>query len=199
MVADQEDQKVEEWDHQLTTAAAMVDALAYYLIEGNIFRTVMARQVDGFERITMSIGELLALLNKLQAQRTKATPAQQLQLDAMLANVQRTRNQLHDLFHDMVIREIMARLDSLNWFLHDCENGKAECRLHFPAEIQNRQRIEELVKVLDESMVEDVTERVQRIDQRLRRITYKSDFVWPAEVKEMYPEEPYWYLYSLPD
>jgi len=199
MVADQEDQKVEEWDHQLTAAAAMVDALAYYLIEGNIFRTVMARQVDGFERITMSIGELLALLNKLQAQRTKATPAQQLQLDAMLANVQRTRNQLHDLFHDMVIREIMARLDSLNWFLHDCENGKAECRLHFPTEIQNRQRIEELVKALDESMVEDVTERMQRIDQRLRRITYKSDFVWPAAVKEIYPEEPYWYLYSLPD
>ncbi|MEZ4736199.1 MAG: hypothetical protein R3E79_54630 [Caldilineaceae bacterium] len=199
MVADQEDQKVEEWDHLLTAAAVMVDALAYYLIEGNVFRTVMARQEEGFERITMSIGELLALLHKLQAQRSRATPAQQSQLDAMRTTVQRTCHQLHDLFHDMVVREIMARLDSLNWFLHDCENGKDACRLQFPTEIQNRQRIEELVKVLDESMVEDVTERVQRIDQRLRRITYKSDFVWPTAVKEIYPEEPYWYLYSLPD
>jgi len=199
MVADRAEQKIGEWTHPLPTAAAMVDALAYYLIEGNIFRTVMVRRDHGFERVTMSIGELLALLYVLQAQRANALPVQRAQLNAMQANMRRTCAQLQDRFHEMVVHEIMARLDSLNWFLHDCENGKEGCRTNFPTEICHRQRVEELVKVVDEAMVEDVAERVARIDQRIRSVTYKSNFIWPAAVREIYPEKPYWYLYTLPN
>ena len=99
----------------------------------------------------------------------------------------------------MVIREIMARLDGINWFLHDCEKGKAECQASFPAEMRNRQRIEELVKALGDEMSPDVAERVERIDQRLRQVTHRVDFIWSPEAQPTYPEDPYWYLYSLPN
>lgn len=188
-----------EIDYVLTTAATMADALEYYIIEGNIYRVVMARRAYGFERMTMSLGELLALLNILQAQRKQMTSVQADQLDAICTTVERTKQQLYVHFHEMVIREIMGRLDSINWFLHDCEKGKSECQINFPAEMRNRQRIEELVKVLGEEMSPDVAERVERIDQRLRQVTHRVDFIWPAEAQNTYPEDPYWYLYSLPN
>lgn len=199
MVAAREKPNVIDVAYMLTTAAAMADALEYYIIEGNIYRVVMVRRAYGFERMIMSIGELLTLLNTLQPQRAQMTPVQTHQLDTIITTVERTKQQLYIHFHEMVIREIMARLDSINWFLHDCEKGKAECQANFPAEMRNRQRIEELIKTLGDEMADDVAERIERIDQRLRHVTHRVGFIWPAETETTYPEEPYWYLYSLPN
>lgn len=199
MVAARAKQDSTNIDYVLTTAATMADALEYYIIEGNIYRVVMARRVYGFERITMSIGELLTLLNTLQAQREQMSGAQAEQLDTIRTTVEHAKQQLYIHFHEMVIREIMARLDGINWFLHDCEKGKAECQVNFPAEMRNRQRIEELVKALGDEMSPDVAERIERIDQRLRQATHRVDFIWPSEAQHTYPEDPYWYLYSLPN
>lgn len=199
MVAAREKQDSTSIDYVLTTAATMADALEYYIIEGNIYRVVMARRVYGFERLTMSIGELLTLLNILQAQREQMSDTQAEQLETISTTVERTKQQLYIHFHEMVIREIMARLDSINWFLHDCEKGKAECQVNFPAEMRNRQRIEELVKALGDEISPDVAERVERIDQRLRQVTHRVDFIWSPEAQHTYPEDPYWYLYSLPN
>lgn len=198
IVADRENQKVVELEHTLTTAAAMTDAIEYYLIEGNTFRVVMVRREYGFERMIMSLGELLTLLNTLDAQRSAATAEQNHLVDTMLATVARTRQQLNDRFHEMVVREIMARLDSINWFLHDCEKQKEGCQLTYPAEIRNRQRIEELIKALGDEMADDVAERIARIDQRIRQITHPANFIWPAELQKLYPKVLYWYLYALP-
>jgi len=187
-----------EADNLLTIAAEMANALEYYLIEGNLYRVVMVRRVYGFERVTMSIGELLTILNTLQAQRLRMTPEQNCQLDVIRQTVDYVQNQFTAHFQEMMVYEIMARLNRINWFLHDCEKGKAGYIDSFPAEMRNRQRIEELVKALDRDMIADVVTRIDRIDKRLRQITQRTDFIWPAEAQNLYPEDPYWYLYSLP-
>jgi len=191
-------QEVTEVDSMLSNAAAMADALEYYLIEGNIFRTVMVRRPHGLERLTMSTGELLTSVNTLQAQQALLTPEQNAQLENITANIARARTQMHTLFHDIIVREIMSRLDSINWFLHDCENKKADYRANFPSEMRNRQRIEEMLKALGNELSEDVTDRIDRIDQRIRQVTYPADFNWPPAMQEIYPQNPYWYLYLLP-
>ncbi|MBX3014284.1 MAG: hypothetical protein KF832_22365 [Caldilineaceae bacterium] len=198
MVAERIDPKWEELDHLLTTAIAMTDALEYYLIEGNIYRVVMVRRKHGFERMIMSLGELLTLLNTVAARRNNSTEEQLAQVDGMFGTVDRVQHQLHDRLHEMVVREIMARLDSINWFLHDCENHKEGCRLAYPQEIHNRQRIEELTKLLGPEITDAVTERIDRIDQRIRQATTSAAFVWPAAMQMLYPIERYWYLYALP-
>lgn len=191
-------QEVTEVDSMLSNAAAMADALEYYLIEGNIFRTVMVRRPHGLERLTMSTGELLTSVNTLQAQQALLTPEQNAQLENITATIARARTQMHTLFHDIIVREIMSRLDSINWFLHDCENKKADYRADFPSEMRNRQRIEEMLKALGNELSEDVTDRIDRIDQRIRQVTYLADFNWPPAMQEIYPQNPYWYLYLLP-
>lgn len=199
MVAAQERQDATDVAYVLTIAAAMADALEYYLIEGNIYRVVMVRRAYGFERMTMSIGELLTLMHTLKAQRNQMSSAQARQFNGVNKTIEHAKAQLYIQFHEMVIREIMSRLDSINWFLHDCENGKAECQANFPDEMRHRQRIEELIKALGEEMSADVSERIGRIDQRLRQVTHRVDFIWPAAMRSAYPEAPYWYLYALPN
>lgn len=191
-------QEPKEANGLLTTALAMANALEYYLIEGNLYRVVMVRRAHGFERMTMSIGELLTLVNILQTQRLRLTAEQNHQLDSVLHIVEYVQKQFHTHFQDMIVYEIMARLNRINWVLHDCEKGKAGYIDNFPAEMRNRQRIEELVKALGHEMAADVAMRIERIDKRLRQITRRVDFIWPAELQNIYPEEPYWYLYSLP-
>ncbi|MCE7983635.1 MAG: hypothetical protein DYG89_20875 [Caldilinea sp. CFX5] len=191
-------QELKEVDGVLTTAAAMANALEYYLIEGNLYRVVIVRRAHGFERVTMSMGELLTILNTLQAQRSRMTAEQNRQLDAILHTVGCVQTHFGSHFQEMMVYEIMARLNRINWFLHDCEKGKAGYVDNFPAEMRNRQRIEELVKALGREMGTDVATRIERIDKRLRQITQRADFIWPAETQSIYPEDPYWYLYSLP-
>lgn len=137
-------------------------------------------------------------LNIFQAQRLLMTPKQNCQLDAIRQTVDCVQNQFAAHFQEMMVYEIMARLNHINWFLHDCEKGKAGYIDNFPVEMRNRQRIEELVKALDRKTIVDAATRIDRIDKRLRQITQRTDFIWPAEVQNLYPEEPYWYLYSLP-
>lgn len=196
VIRDKQEQK--EVDGVLTTAAAMANALEYYLIEGNLYRIVMVRRIYGFERVTMSIGELLTILNTLHAQRLQMSAEQNRQLDAIVQTVDCVQTQFAPHFQAMMVYEIMARLNHINWFLHDCEKGKAGCVDNFPVEMRNRQRIEELVKALGRDMATDVATRIERIDKRLRQITRRADFIWPAETQSIYPEDPYWYLYSLP-
>jgi len=197
-VTNEEKHTAVELDSMLSNATAMADALEYYLIEGSIFRTVMVHRPHGLERITMSTGELLTLVNILQAKRALLTKEQNDQLVATVATIAHVRKQLHRLFHDMIVREIMSRLDSINWFLHDCENTKDGCEISFPSEMRNRQRIEEMIKALGNELSAEAAERIDRIDQRIRQITRPADFIWTRDVKEIYPQEPYWYLYLLP-
>lgn len=198
VVAIRDKQEHKEADNVLTVAVAMANALEYYLIEGNLYRVVMVRRAHGFERVTMSIGELFTILNTLQAQRLRMTTEQNRQLDTILQTVDCVQNHFAAHFQEMMVYEIMARLNRINWFLHDCEKGKAGYIDNFPAEMRNRQRIEELVKALDHETIADVATRIDRIDKRLRQITHRTDFIWPVESQSLYPEEPYWYLYSAP-
>lgn len=199
MVTIQERQDATDVAYVLPIAAAMADALEYYIIEGNIYRVVMVRRAYGFERMTMSIGELLTLIHILKTQRNQMNTTQVHQLEGVLNTIEHAKAQLYVQFHEMVIREIMSRLDSINWFLHDCEKGKAECQNTFPDEMRNRQRIEELIKALGEEMSDEVADRIGRIDQRLRQVTHRVDFIWPDIMRSTYPEAPYWYLYALPN
>lgn len=199
MVTVRETQEELDFERILLSAGTMADALEYYLVEGNIFRIVMVRRAHGLERMTMSVGELLTLLNILNTMRSTLTVEQKLRLDKILATIEQAGKKLSVSMQEMIVREIMSRLDHIHWFLHDCENKKEGHYVDFPSEIRNRQRIEELVKVLNDTMAERVAERIARIDQRIRSVTHKSDFIWPVETKAIYPEESYWYLYALAD
>lgn len=182
----------------LSIVTAMADALEYYLIEGEIYRTVVTPVEHGYERFTMSAGELLALLHKLDAQRSELLQDQRRLVDELKDKVQRVTQRLWGRYHQLLEREIISRLDSLNWFLNDCQNDMAKCRDHYPSEIRNRERIEELLQAWGEKVPLSVSDRVERIDQRIRQLTEAAPFIWSKEEEKRFPQDPYWYLHVLP-
>ncbi|MEZ4718746.1 MAG: hypothetical protein R2851_22025 [Caldilineaceae bacterium] len=61
----------------LTLAAAMTAELEEYIVKSDLYRTVIARTPRGDEKITMTGGDLLTRLHRLQGERARLTPAQQ--------------------------------------------------------------------------------------------------------------------------
>ena len=187
----------------LAVVGAMAGQFESYILRGEVYRTVVVpASADGGgsgERpVQSSVGDVLARLHKLEAQSDLLTPAQKQALAEARAQIDSTTDRLPSHYQALLLREARARLNSLNWFLDDCgENGR-ECRVQYPFEIRNRQRIAEIGKALDAAGAAALATQLEIIDQRLRGLTGGGEFVWEAAVAQVYPRDEYWYLYGLP-
>ena len=183
----------------LAVVAAMAAQFESYIMRGEVYRTVaVPTSSQGEERVQSSGGDLLARLHKLSAQSDALSAAQEQTLAEIKAQIEKTVGRLPSHFQALLLREAKARLNSLNWFLDDCQENRRECRVQYPFEIRNRQRIGEISKALDAAGAKALAAQLDGIDQRLRRMTGKENFVWDASVAPVYPREEYWYLYALP-
>ena len=91
-----------------------------------------------------------------------------------------------------------SRLNSLRWFIDDCRQDRKRCRSEFPYEIRNRQRIEEILKVLGTDLDADLAAQLRQIDERIQYMTVAGDFIWDEKLQPLFPRGVYWYLYVLP-
>ena len=186
----------------LAVVGAMAAQFESYILRGEVYRTVaVPAPSQGEERIQSSGGDLLARLHKLSAQSDVLTPAQKQALSEARAQIEATVGRVPSHYQALLLREAKARLNSLNWFLDDCQENRRECRVQYPFEIRNRQRIAEIGKALDVTSAKALATQLDAIDQRLRRLTgvgAGDSFVWGASVAHVYPREEYWYLYALP-
>ena len=186
----------------LAVVGAMATQFESYILRGEVYRTVaVPASSQGEERIQSSGGDLLARLHKLSAQSDVLTPAQKQALSEARAQVEATVGRLPSHYQALLLREAKARLNSLNWFLDDCQENRRECRVQYPFEIRNRQRIAEIGKALDAASAKALATQLDVINQRLRGLTggvAGGSFVWDASVAQVYPREEYWYLYALP-
>lgn len=182
----------------LAIARAMTAELEAYIVNDDLYRTITVRLADGDHNLQMTGSDLLSRLHRLQTDRSLLNATQQTELDAIQKQRAETIYSLRTRFHERLQREIKARLDSLRWFLDDCTQDNQRCRVEFPFEIRNRQRIEEACKELGADFSPDLQTSLQKVDERLRRMTAASSFIWDEKLKTAYPINPYWYLYVRP-
>ena len=182
----------------LALAAAMTAELEEYIVKSDLYRTVIARTPRGDEKITMTGGDLLTRLHRLQGERARLTAAQQQELDEVSRQAEAAIYSLRSRFHALLRRELKARVDALRWFLDDCTGDPKRCRANYPYEIRNRQRIEEILKRVDTELDDEEREMLASLDQRLRTLTHGTDFLWDENLASIFPPSPYWYLYVMP-
>lgn len=175
-----------------------VRELEEYLVRDELYRTVIARTPKGDQRLQMSGGDLLARLHRLQGERALLTAGEQTRLDTAQRRADQTIQSLRTRFVQRLQRELKARLDSLRWFLDECPEDMARCRTNYPFEIRNRQRIEEILKQTGKDTPAELKSALEGIDRRLRQNTHGAEFVWDTRLKDVYPSQPYWYLYARP-
>jgi len=176
----------------------MANELQDYLMGNDVYHTLVVSTSQGEERIQSSCGDLLARLHKLDGQARLLTPAQRDELVPIRRRMDATTQAMQSHYTGLIERECRARLNSLGWYLDDCDEDPRQCRVQYPFEIRNRQRIAEMVKVLGENTPADIQTETAAIDRRLRDMTASADFVWDNRVKDVYPRGEYWYLYVLP-
>ena len=114
------------------------------------------------------------------------------------ARIEEVTARLPSHYQALLLREARARLNSLKWYMDDCQENRRECRVQYPFEIRNRQRIGEIGKAMDAAGARALAPQLEGIDLQLRRLTRGGEFVWDASVAHVYPDSEYWYLYVLP-
>ena len=179
----------------LAILQAMVDELEPYLIDDELYRTVIMRSPTGNRKLTMTGASLLSVLFRLEGEREQLAPEQQAQLDSIAAQAEATIVSLRTRFNDRLIREMKARLGGLNWYLDDCIADRGRCRANYPFEIRNRQRIEEIVKEVGDDIPNELMTQLETIDGIIRQNAQPGDFIWDEQLEKTFPRDPYWYLY----
>lgn len=187
----------------LAVVAAMAAQFESYILKGQVYRTVVVptpgdRRGAGERPVQSSGGDVLARLHKLAAQSESLSPEQRQALAVAKAQIDAATGRLPSHHQALLLREARARLNSLNWFLDDCSENRRECRVQYPFEIRNRQRIAEIGKALEAHSADALATQLASVDQRLQGMLTRGEFVWEAKVAPVYPREEYWYLYGLP-
>lgn len=182
----------------LAVVREMANELQDYLLGDEVYHTLVVITFQGEERIQSSCGDLLARLHKLAGQSKLLSQAQQDELTSIHRRIDATLQTMQSRYFALMLREERARLNSLEWFLDDCDEDRRQCRTQYPFEIRNRQRIAEMVKALGDKQPADIQAEIAALDSRLREIIAPADFVWDSRVKDVYPRDEYWYLYVLP-
>jgi hypothetical protein len=182
----------------LEITEAMVAELEAYIVSDELYRTLIVHASRGDENVRMTGGDLLARLHRLQGERAALPPAQQERIDAAQRSADAAIYSMRTRFQERLQREMKARLDSLRWFLDECDEDRQRCRGEFPFEMRNRQRIEEILKKLGANLPEDLKSLLTQIDRRIRMVAQGSEFTWDPRMRDIYPPDRYWYLYMRP-
>jgi len=173
----------------------MVGELENYIVNEDLYRTVTVRTPGGEARLQMTGGDLLTRLYRLSRERARLTPAEQQELDALQAESEKIIYSLKTRFQERLVRELKARTDALKWYLDDAAQNPNEGKANYPYEIRNRQRIEEIVKALGNNVPQENAAALANVDRRLRGMGSGATFVWDPSLAEVFPSQPYWYLY----
>ena len=189
---------VEDPSTDLEIVEGMIPVLEDYIIKDDVYRTVILPTSAGDQNIRMTGGDLLARLHRLNGERGDLNAAQQQRLDAAQGKADEIIRSLKTRFNQRLLREMKARLDSLRWFFDDCGGDRQRCRVEYPFEMRNRQRIEEILKQTGKDVPADLMALLSRVDKRIREFGVPGGFIWTPRVEKVYPREPYWYLYLSP-
>jgi len=128
-------------ESELTTLAALVDEFEDYIVDGQVYRTVLVTTKRGNYRLEMSGGDLLARIQLLQEMRTDLPGPLKDQLNSIITQAETTKQELKTRLHDLLRRELAARLDTLKWEQDrrdDDESKEEEEEEITPAESHNR-------------------------------------------------------------
>ena len=189
---------VEDPSIDLEIVEGMIPVLEDYIIKDEVYRTVILPTSKGDQNIRMTGGDLLARLHRLAGERSDLSAAEQQRLDVAQRKADETIRSYRTRFNERLLREMKARLDSLRWFFDDCGGDRMRCRVEYPFEMRNRQRVEEILKQVGSDVPADLKSVLSRIDKRIREFAAPSAFVWTPRMEKVYPRDTYWYLYMLP-
>ncbi len=182
----------------LAVLAAEAEELEEYIVKGEVYRTLRVPTPAGVQQVQMSGGDVLTRLFRLEGERERLPVEQRSQVKELALRARGAIYSLRTRFHELLKREVKARIDSLNWFLDDISGDPKRARTEYPYEMRNRQRIAAMADELAEDFAPELKAELKRVDERIRLIVQPAAFVWDASLEPLFPRERFWYLYVSP-
>ncbi len=189
-------------DQDLKEADAMAKALVPYVHQDTLYGNVGGGGMfSGGKMPSLTVGGLVMRLRRLTLLRDKMTTSQQTRLDAVISQNQQVLKEWHAHYEGKMVREAGSRLDAMNQFFEECSGNPRACAANYGPEASRRTIVQELLIALHDMGTEvsdDLQKKMRGADSRLRRTISPSDFIWAAELQEIYPQKDFWWLYSRP-
>lgn len=139
-------------DSDLDALEAMANEFEDYIIDGDVYRTVLVTTSRGNYRVEMSGGDLMARIAILQQIREELTGGLKDRLNSVITQVATTKQELKTKFHQLLERELRARLDRVRWAEDERkqEEDEEEQEEQSPAETHNQHCIQLIREELEQ-------------------------------------------------
>lgn len=149
---------------------------------------------------TFSIGGLLESLRRLETLRDRLPPTARDDLEALKAQLDRLREAQRARYQQKLERELNSRLDAWAWYLEDYERRPEEAAASYPSQAHTRLKIELLIEEADRLGMDvgKIRNRLQALDQTLRRNWAPGPFLWEEPLQKAFPADRFWWLYGRP-
>jgi hypothetical protein len=179
-------------DGDVRAVEAMSNALVPYVYQDELY----GMMPGNMPRLT--IGSLLMRLNRLQQITDQLSPRQQQIVAESQQRLEAARKEWHVHYVGKIKREFKARGDAIEQFLNECTENLRGCAENFPAAMEKRVMIEQMMREADAlgELTDDMKNRLVPLDNAIRRFAEPGDFRWDKRLENVYPKDPYWYLHS---
>ncbi|PJF44614.1 MAG: hypothetical protein CUN55_03040 [Phototrophicales bacterium] len=173
---------------------AMVDHLVPYVYEKELFGQISNR----YPKLTL--GGVLMRRHRISALRDELAPEQSLAFEEAVQKLETLRYEWLSHYQDKLLQEFHSRINSLVYFVEDCEVSWNSCDANWPNEAEKRTLVAHVVEEAQSLNIFDTEHRavLTKLDQKLRRFFRESAFLWDERLKAAYPFPQYWWLYGRP-
>jgi hypothetical protein len=188
-------------ERDLSEAQKMAEGLPEYVRGTELYGHAGGGFFGSGDTPALTVGALLLRLRRLNALQDKLTPAQRQQLQAVQERFEQTRSEWRLHYEGKVIKEANSRLDNIRTYLKEASDSPRTARGNYPTEALRRTIAQEVLREMHDLNLEsaEVDTKRRDVDGRLRGILKSGPFLWDPMLKDVYPEQEFWWLYHAPE
>lgn len=187
-------------EYNLKLARAMLDEFEDYLLSNELFWPLdpsALRDVLSVPRFTP--GVLILVLDELNVQNIEMTTVQQTEHQKINLQMQHVLRMWPEAIGRKAAREMHSRLNLWKAYVNDLTE-KIDRPDSYANEVRHRvifERISELAA--RQTDAETTIQNGHLIDVTLQGIFKPGEFIWDPRLRTIYTQDPYWFLYGVPE
>jgi len=189
-------------ERDLHEAEVMAEALVPYVYENELYGHLDTGSfVSSATMPSLTLGALLMRLQRLNALASHLDSDQQARLQTVTQRNQAVLNEWRVHYEGKLVQEAESRLRQMMFYIEECGEDLRICANTYTPEAMRRTVVEAILKAMREYDIhsDKLKTSVARADSSLRRFVYNTGvFIWPEELKAVYPADEYWWLYNQP-
>lgn len=184
------------FEQDITYLRSTVHELEDYLLSDILFWPIRAKgrkQLVGVTQLT--IGNLLLSLKRLKTVESIDGAVTE-EFTSLTAEIEKIRLQWKSNWDNKVIEELRSRLKQWDHYLSEIQSAEIS-QSDYAYNIRQRVILALLIACPDR-LIPLEQANLDTLDERLKKTTHPSSFVWDADLQSGFPEDGYWFLYRTP-